>query len=178
MASGNSAFSPAMMERVTLLSAGTFPGSESQPCCLFRASLPVSLLSVAPSVSSCTMLSHPHSAPPWRRAVSPALHSPQFEQVDSYSWPLNTPQPPGPCSLPPHTACTCLPCLNAHLFPHHRANPAQPTNPISNISSSTSSDPRPRLPPRMSFNMKSLMRMTKLISPLLYNSCSLGTTVT
>lgn len=91
MAAGNSAFSPAMMERVTLLSAGTLPGPGSQPCSLFRAFLPVSLLFVALSVSSCTMLSHPHSAPPWRRAVSPALHSPHFEQVDSYSWPLITP---------------------------------------------------------------------------------------
>lgn len=123
VAAGNAAFSPALMERVTLLSAGTFSGPGSQPCCLFRASLPVSLLSVAPSVSSCTMLSHPHSVPPWRRAVSPALHSPHFEQIDSYSWPLNTPQPPGPCSLPPHTACTCLPDLNVPFVPTSRSKP-------------------------------------------------------
>lgn len=131
-----------MMERVTLLSAGTLPRPGSQPWRLFRAFLPVSLLSVAPSVSSCTMLSHPHSGPHGEGLFLQLFTAHILNRLIPTPGLLSPPQSLGLCSLPPHTALHMPPLSECPICSHI----VEPT-PLSPPIPSQTSAPPPALIP-------------------------------
>lgn len=151
MAAGNSVFSPVTLKGVTPVSShppwswitaplpcqGLYPPSFPPFCCPTHTPPPPPPRELA--VSSCLTLSHPHSASPWSRAISPALHSPHVEEVGSDSWPPPPPtQPlPGPRLTPAALHVPPLPGMFHPSQPHLGANPTRPSNPSSNVSSPT-----------------------------------------